>query len=573
MATLRPTAKAILFPSGSGRGYESYPVGARNGDGRTVVLWRDATDHAIDHGAVTRGKTSDDDGATWSSSFVAYDDADPLVEASFVGVDVLPDESFLGLILLKKFADATTKTVSKYGARLATSTDGQAWQLLPELDLSAMNWFFVSEVTVDETGAVMVSGYGARSSGARQGAYYITTASLAAPAWSAFTAWPGQDSTVKYSEPQLCRTSTGWVVSIRADDNQVWSSTSTGPDWSAWNQTAPVLSGFAGNPEMCRVGDGTLVMLLRLTPVVDGTHGNWSWATSTDDGASWVVQSGFPEDTRYMMYGVLLATPDGGALCVFASEDDPTQLWKNSSVWQTRFVIDSLSVELYQQDGYPLGVRIHSTTDAVVYQCYSGDNGYTVRSQVRPAPGGVDLVDYEVQPGRLVWWESNGQTSTKLEFPTEPMVWFINPLAPERSIPVVFGDDTSARDYPIDVSVNRLPGAPFAVVSQSGGLGSPEGQTELVSDTLPQKAAILALIADGGAVFVRQHVGFDFPAWVWVTKLSEQKVVNYCGDYRRRWSFSWVAVDRPSPVAVARRRNINDLKQPIDTLLTPIDDL
>ena len=374
--------------------------------------------------------------------------------------------------------------------------------------------------------------------------------------------------------------------------------TATSDDGVTWTYAHPVLGGYSGYPELGQAGDGTLVMLLR-----DGSngpdpfHGSWAWAWSQDDGESWSVRTDFPGDGKAMMYGGLAQTADGSLACVFATEDDPSQPWKSSSVYWTRFVVSKLTATMEWLPVSP-GVSVPRIT-------ISGAGKLRVDRTVRDAWTGDEIVeqvrfpsyteqgtwwDYELQQGQSTTYSTGPRSTGVITMPTLSGPMLIHPTRPDLSLRIdVLPDDS--RDLPIDVDVTAVPAAAgsderpqYPIVSTSGMLGSFVGSTKIRTRTLNEERRLRQCFAGLSPLFFSHHRGMGFPPWIRITALTWDRFVQKCTDplaswdddsditQWRTWTIKWVEQERPSPTMLRPHRRIRDVAQTFDSIAATIED-
>lgn len=584
---------------GNGR-YDSFPIAA---SARNVVLtaWRSATEHEADHAAVIRGAISLDGGQNFGDAFVLYDDKDPLIEPGIAGLAW--DEKrqrWTALLLLEKYADATTRTVSSRSAVLITSpllASPASWSKpSADLPLSSVAWFFACDFAISGDLWVAV-GYGRATTGAPVTSMTMTSSDAGA-SWSKPVPPAGIPGGLDFSEASILRTSDGaWLMSMR-EDTTTSIHISRSSDGAAWTYDQAVIGGFSGYPELGQAGDGTLVMLLR-----DGAngpdpyHGSWAWAWSQDDGDSWSVRTDFPGDGKAMMYGALAPTPDGALSCVFSTEDDPSKPWKSASVYWTRFVVNKLTGVIEWIPVSP-GVAVPRVTisgagrlnvDRTVTDAWTGDE---IVEQVRFPSDTEQGVwwDYELQQGQAATYTTGERSTGAVVMPILSGPMLIHPTQPELSLRVdVLTDDS--RDLPIDTDVTAVPAAAgsderpqYPIVSTSGMLGSYVGSTKIRTRTLNEERRLRRCFAGLSPLFFSHHRGLGFPPWIRITALTWDRFVNHCTDplaswddddditQWRTWTIKWVEQDRPSPTMLRPHRRIRDVAQTFDSISATIED-
>ena len=594
---LIPGRATKLF--GNGR-YDAFPVIASRGD---VVLatWRSAAEHVNDHSSYVRGALSTDGGRTYGAPFVLYDDGDPLIEISMGGLAW--DESrqrWVLLLLAEHFVNATTATVQRRSAKVITSpllATGSSWSQ-PSLDLplSAASWWFGCALSASPDGMWVAVGYGVMAGETQQRPITLTSRD-AGKSWSPLAPLDAP-ADLKLSEAPILRLASGtWLMTIRCDSDTTIH-TATSDDGVTWTYAGPVLGGYSGFPATGQASDGTIVMLLRGgSNGPDPVHGKWAWAWSQDDGASWSTRDDFPGGNRAMMYGGLAQTADGNLACVFASEDDPDQPWKSSSVYWMRYTIDPLTVKL---EWLPVSPGV-----AVPRVAISGAGMLSVDRVVGDAWSGEDIVegvrfpsaveqgtwwDYELQQGQAATYTTGERSTGAVVMPILSGPMLIHPTQPELSLRVdVLTDDS--RDLPIDTDVTAVPAAAgsderpqYPIVSTSGMLGSYVGSTKIRTRTLNEERRLRRCVAGLSPLFFSHHRGLGFPPWIRITALTWDRFVNHCTDplaswdddddmsQWRNWTIKWVEQERPSPTMLRPHRRIRDVNRPFDSIAATIED-
>lgn len=583
-----PTGSTKLL--GEGR-YDSFPVVAANGD-KVVALWRSAkaVGHVADPAAKIKGAISSDGGKTYGAVFtVAWDDGVALTEVSPVGLAWdAGRKMWVALVLVKTFPDDTLKNPT-YSALLLWSLDGKAWTKLRDVPLPGVAWAYVSDLVIED-GRWIVGAYGRFTGGA--GWMPLTmVSSNAGQSWSPLVAPSGLPSGLNFAEPRIVRLVSGeWLMMIRCDTQwSFFSARST--DGVSWVAEGTVLGGVSGMPSMGVAKDGSLVLLIRERPVppADGAHGRWMWASSVDEGHSWTLRDDFPETAsgRYMMYGDLVQTADGGLACVFASEDDPAQVWQSSSVYALRFAFAPLSAKTYFSDGIPF-VEVKGTGHQQVTRVSTDARGRETRDvvRVRVLAGGGGFRDFELQQGRVARYEAGGRTSKPVKAPVLSESWLINPTAPSKSVRARIISD-GERDLPItssSIDVPALDGEQFPHVTYSGRLGSQRGSTVIRTHAEVEEWQLRACFEGLEPLFWSHHPGLRMPEWVTVTGVKVARFAQICPcgcghdladniGHWRDWTIEWVEQPRPTPDELPHRWRIGEVDVPIGDLPIPIGNL
>lgn len=577
--TYQPTAQTLLHAS-AGR-YEAFPVAASDPSGTVLGLWRSATQHWQDKAATIRAVKSTNQGVSYTSLGSVFDDGDPLKESGASGLVWNPRRGkWQALLLVKRFAAAGDTTPAEYQARMIESADGVTWVSRGPLVIpkpSWVSWWFAASLVIHDEGITALF-YGA-TTGASKWEIFPVTSKDDGATWAGTKENTIRVAGVNLSEPQMTQLQDGsWLISIRGDDNQIYTATATNPaSWSV-SSVVPVLQGYSGQPSIIATGDSVL-MLLRQLPSGVGGHGLWAFAESLDNGVTWAVRDTFPEKTRNMMYGGLAALPNGDVACVYASEDNPSTQYGPCSVYATRFVLLRLTAELVYEYASP-AVRVTLPVTATVLRSWFDEwTGEEVIEQVRlqepTDTAGTVAVDPEIVPGTVYTYQAAGAVSPPIEVPQFADAYLVHPLEPDWSLPVVIGE-IGDRSYDTNTTVTQVAFRDHPVTQASGFLGAAEGEFTLTTYTLMDKRRLLRLLQGNTPLFLSTHVGLDLPEWVkLVGSVKETKVVQMCSHnlddptdpaQRVGWSLSYVEQPRPTATELPRRKRIRDYKQPIDTI-------
>lgn len=579
-----PSAPVTLISEGR---YDAFPVAATSGS-RVVGAWRSAAarGHAADKAATIKAAISTDSGETYGKPFVAWDDADPLIECSPSGLawDAAGGR-FVMLVLRKTYPDAAS-TSPAYSAFLASSKDGASWAKLgKDLPTPAAAWWFASELVIDD-GLWVVAGYG-RLTGGVYGRPLTMVSRDAGATWSTVVEPTGMPS-INSQEPQIVKTGSGWLMMARGDGNVFFQCRSG--DGVSWSYDGAPLGGVSGCPEMAVTGDGTIVLLARDQPVIDNTHGTWLVANSRDGGMSWTLTSDFPGDGRYMMYGGLATTADGNLACVYASEADPSQPWVASNVYALRFLYTPLDAVLKVADGVPYVEVLGGGDRPIIRITRDPLTGDEVREPVRVrtlgSVGGAH--DYELQQGRVAKYLVGDRETHEVVAPILSETMLINPARPAASIRARIVTD-GERTYPLDSTSVDVPsatpaGLQYPTMTWSGRLGAAHGSTVIRTRREIEKHQLLDLFSDLYPVFWSHHPGLDMPEWIGLAgDIKEARFAQICAcgcghriddiGYWRDWTITWIAQPRPDVHALPFRRRIQDVNVPIQKVRLPIQEV
>ena len=567
---------------GEGR-YDAFPMIAANGN-VVCALWRSAkpNGHVADVTARIKGAMSTDGGATYGKVFtVAWDDGDALTEVSPSGLAWDATRSkWVCVVLVKRFPD-TTYRGPKYEAVIITSTDGMVWSKAADVRFGVSGFAFVSGISID-SGRWLVSAYGAVVPDAKWTVMTVASTDGGA-SWTAPSTPVGAPD-VQLAEPQVTRLASGsWLMAARCDELMTVHLFQS-DDGVSWTFKSAPLGGVSGAPTIAQASDGTLVMLLRGRPTVDGTHGRWLWASSDDDGESWALHA-FPS-AGYMMYGGLVAVGDDLA-CVFAAEDDPDRLWESASVYSTVFASTPLVAQERVVDGvFCIEILGGGLTGRVTRVTQDPRTGLDVIDQVRVRllSGDGGARDFELQQGRVARYYVDDRAAAPVVGPILPEAWFIHPTKPSLSVPVTIVSD-GERDYPADVALTQVPstarwGDQTTVMRSSGRLGAATGSTVIRTSTEIDEYRLRDCLGDLTPIFWSHHPGLRMPEWIGVTSVKSTRVVQICPcgcghrldnvGHWRHWTIEWVEQARPDVDAMPYRYRIEEVDSPIMALPIPI---
>ena len=332
MIELRPSVPTRVSHTG---GYEAFVVSASDGAGQTLAAWRSAKayGHVADPNATIRGALSTDS-RTLGEPRQLFDDGDPTTSTSPAGLAWdARGQRWVILGHVTMYDPANPSRAKGYRGIILTSPDGFTWTRTGDVSVPSLSWWYGSNLTIDGDTWV-IAGYGGRP-GVSGWIPFTSMSKDAGATWSAAAVPTGLPARRDMSEPQLLRTPRGWIMSIRCDDD--WTThIATSADATSWVYEGAAVTGVSGSPSLGMSSDGIIVMLLRQRPPLSAPHGPWAYATSRDNGLTWVRHDDFPGGGLAMMYGALTPSPDG-LLCVFASEDDVAVPWKSASVYALTF--------------------------------------------------------------------------------------------------------------------------------------------------------------------------------------------------------------------------------------------
>lgn len=332
MIELRPSVPSRVSHTG---GYEAFVVSASDGAGQTLAAWRSAKayGHVADPNATIRGALSTDS-RTLGEPRQLFDDGDPTTSTSPAGLAWdARGKRWVILGHVTMYDPANPSRAKGYRGIILTSPDGFTWTRTGDVSVPSLSWWYGSNLTIDGDTWV-IAGYGGRP-GVSGWIPFTSMSKDAGATWSDPAVPTGLPARRDMSEPQLLRTPRGWIMSIRCDDD--WTThIATSADATSWVYEGAAVTGVSGSPSLGMSSDGIIVMLLRQRPPLSAPHGLWAYATSRDNGLTWVRHDDFPGGGLAMMYGALTPSPDG-LLCVFASEDDVAVPWKSASVYALTF--------------------------------------------------------------------------------------------------------------------------------------------------------------------------------------------------------------------------------------------
>lgn len=579
---LTPTTPKKIIGNGA---FDNYPVVASNGN-VVLTLWRHALTYEPDPvGGTIFGALSSDGGATWSAPYWAFDDKDKLVEEVPGALAWDATRSVWVLMTTRRLFSSSGK-LAGFKVRALTSPDGKAWTPVTGSDVpfAGAQWGIASAVQVSAEGAWRIYAQG-RINASRRGIFVVISTD-GGQTWTPVIEPTSRPADVDLGDLAVTDLPSGDTLLVARCD-QDWSFHQfRSQDGVTFAYEGVLAADVSGPPALARVTSGTLVCLARQRPTVDGVHGFWRWITSDDDGASWMVRDTWPDRGRFAVGGAL--TPvDGGAnlACVYSSEDNTRILFGSATLYSTRLRFTPVAVEL----------DIDPATGASFVSVLAPSRVPIVRELVDPLTGDrhVDEVrvtnivggggqDYEVPQGWRCTY-SVGERRRSFTMPTLAEMWMIHPTRPDLNMPFEVVSDAT-RSYPLDAEVTAVPqrnvttGEALAtpIVTTTGILGAPAGQTVIRTRTLRDKARLLALWRDLSPIFLSTHLGSDLPAWIkLVDKPDEDRVIQTCSscldDHTdhgqwRTWTIKWVEQARPSAAGMPMRRRIKDVAVPIGAI-------
>ena len=292
-----------------------------NGD--WLCVYREATTHLVvtgaDRGRIY-GKTSSDEGGTWSTAATIVDDTS--------GQDDARDPTLLtlanGTIVMPY--TLTPPTVS----RVAVSDDNAAsWTTGIVLTNTFTDYAFSSGVPVELDNGDVLQAYYGEDIGDSFSSVRVSASSDSGASWSHLAEIAdGQGDGRSYQEPSLVKVGDGDIVCfMRTSDNVFYESRSS-DDGATWS--APTSTGISGasRPAVFRNAAGTLTFIYRNSASGAGARIQFS----DDDGATWMTRAVWDptsiSPTRQFAYYQMIE-PSTGELAVAWAYDyvggDPAQ--------------------------------------------------------------------------------------------------------------------------------------------------------------------------------------------------------------------------------------------------------
>ena len=585
MELIPTTPKKI---AGDGK-FDNYPVIASNGN-KVLAMWRHASTYNPDRASGhIRAALSVDGGATWGSPYVALSDASNTVEEVPGGLawDATRSVWMLGTVR-RKFS--STGTLNGFAVRAYTSPDGKAWTVATDLDLpiEGVQWGIASAVQVSSEGAWRIYASG-RVDDELRGIFVFISVD-GGQTWTPAIEPVSRPDGVDLGDVAVTDLPSGDTLLIARCD-QEWSYHQfRSQDGVNFSYEGVIAMDVSGPPALAYASSGTLVCLARERPTIDGVHGRWRWITSDDEGLTWMVRDTWPDRNRFAVGGAL--TPVNGGVdlaCVFSSEDDPRKPFGSASLYSTRLRFTPVAVSR----------GVDPDTGASYVSVLAPSRVPIMRELVDPLTGArqIDEVrvtslvggggqDYEVPQGWKCTY-SVGERQRSFTMPTLSSMWMIHPTRPELNMPFEVVTD-GQRSYGLDVQVTSVPqqnpssGEVLStpVVTSTGTLGAPTGQTVIRTRTLRDKARLLALWRDLTPIFLSTHIGSDLPQWIRLTsEPQEDRVIQTCSCSHddasdmaqwRTWTIQWVEQARPSVAGMPMRRRIKDVHVPVKLIDKPI---
>ena len=159
------------------------------------------------------------------------------------------------------------------------------------------------------------------------------------------------------------------------------------------------------------------------------------------------------------------------------------------------------------------------------------------------------LSDYEAPYGTPVKFSTIESPATQSSPVTvnETRVWLIDPGVPALSVPIsVASFGTVTR--PVQRGVFHPMGRGYAVVQTDGRRDAPESVVEVRTDTLPELAALRALLSGAGALLLNVPASLNWgvdTCYVSIGDVEEARLVDYAAEPKRYVSLPYVVVDMP----------------------------
>jgi len=178
------------------------------------------------------------------------------------------------------------------------------------------------------------------------------------------------------------------------------------------------------------------------------------------------------------------------------------------------------------------------------------------------------IYDYEMPLGQIVQYStledpssSSGEVSV-----ASSQVWLVHPGVPELSQPIEFrAGSFSEETLPVKQGVFYPMGRESPIVVSDGTRHSGESSFSIITETLPDLAAIRSLISDGGALLlnVPPAAGVDVDtAYIAVSDVTIRRMSTIGSEARREVQMPYKVIARPSGGSQSQRVYVDLLEYP-----------
>lgn len=301
--------------------HQAFPGLTLMANGDLLVAYRESTSHDVVTGTnrgILKGKTSSDDGATWSSAFTIHDDSVDEYDTRDVALLTLANGRVLASLYMRN--SPASPVVTKAGI---TYSDNNASTWTAVTLTNSFTDFAIAGAGVQlANGDVICSLYGEDTGDSFQ-SVRVSKSTDNGATWSALAeVADGQTDSRSYQEPSLLLLPNGNIVCyMRTSANVFYTSTSTdsGATWST-----PASTGISGQarPLPLRTSGGYTVLIYR----DNGSVPQKAWiAWSDDDGATWNDKVPFDLTTgRNYAYSQMVQTSSKAVAIAYAYDNLPT---------------------------------------------------------------------------------------------------------------------------------------------------------------------------------------------------------------------------------------------------------
>lgn len=322
--------------------HQGFPGLTIMSNGDLLVAYRESTNHDVVNGTnrgILKGKTSSDDGATWSSAFTIHDDSGDEYDTRDTALLTLANGRVLACLYMRS-APPPAPIVTKEG--ITYSDDNASTWTDVALTNSFTDWAVPAGGGVQlANGDVLWPLYGQDSGDSRQ-SVRVSKSTDNGATWSALAeVADGQSDGRSYQEPSLLLLANGNVVCfMRTSVDLFYTSTSTdnGATWSTPTSTG--VSG-SGRPLPLLTSTGKIVMPYRVGAAAPNGA---LLAYSDDDGATWTSKVVFDLTTgRNYVYSQMAEISPTAIAIAYAYDDKGTASGNNGTVLFDYLIADGVT--------------------------------------------------------------------------------------------------------------------------------------------------------------------------------------------------------------------------------------
>ena len=295
--------------------------------GDWLCSYRVSTNHDIVTGTnrgIVYGKTSDDNGATWSTAFTIANDTVDEYDARGTTLLKLSNGDVLCFYTL---AGATGNL--RFPSVARSTDDASTWT--DDIDITTT---FTAGAFADQQGVELANGdvlyatYG-KDSGDTEQSVRVSKSTDDGATWSHLAEIAdGETDGRSYQEPCLVLLSNGDVFCMmRTSDNVYYSSTST-DSGATWSTASSMGIAGSGRPTLYQRSDGLLVTIIR--PATGATA---SVIYSDDDGANWSHRGVWDNSSLFFVYHQMVQVSSSALAVAYALDDLTTASGDNGDVY------------------------------------------------------------------------------------------------------------------------------------------------------------------------------------------------------------------------------------------------